>query len=45
MKVNFPESKTFWRGVWIGAVALGGLPLVMVTAAILNRTDRKYIEL
>ena len=43
MKIT--QSKTFWRAVWIAAVALGGIPLVKVAIEILNRTDKKYIEL
>lgn len=43
MKIT--QSKTFWRTVWIAAVALGGIPLVKVAIEILNRTDKKYIEL
>lgn len=43
MKIT--QSKTFWRAVWIAAVALGGIPLVKIAVEILNRTDNKYIEL
>lgn len=39
------ESKKFWRGVCIAAVALGGVPLVKIFFEVLNRKRKKYIEL
>lgn len=43
MKIT--QSKTFWRGLWLAAVAMGGIVLVKTAFEILNLTDKKYIDL
>lgn len=43
--MKLTQSKTFWRGLWLAAVALGGVALVKVAFEILNLTDKKYIDL
>lgn len=43
MKIT--KSRTFWRGLWLGAVALGGVALVKAAFEILNLNDKKYIDL
>lgn len=37
-------SKNFWRGLWIAAVALGGISLVKVALDILHLNSKKYID-
>ncbi len=37
-------KKTFWRAVWLAAVALGGISLVKVALEILNLNNKKYID-
>lgn len=37
-------SKNFWRGLWIVAVALGGVSLVKVALDILHLNSKKYID-
>ena len=37
--------KTFWRALWLAAVACGGVALVRVGLEILNReNNKKYIN-
>ncbi len=37
--------KTFWRALWLAAVACGGVALVRIGLEILNReNNRKYID-
>ncbi len=36
--------KKFWRAVWIAAVSLGGVALVRVALEVLNRENKKYID-
>ncbi len=36
--------KTFWRALWLAAVALGGVSLVRITLEILNRDNERYID-
>lgn len=43
--MKLTQSKTFWRGLWLIAVALGGVALVKVAFEILNLGDKKYIDL
>lgn len=43
--MKLTRSKTFWRGLWLVAVALGGVALVKVAFEILNLNYRKYIDL
>ena len=43
MKIT--QSKTFWRALWVAAVALGGIPLVKIAVEILNHKGTKYIEM
>lgn len=37
--------RTFWRALWLAAVAMGGVALVRVALEILNRENKKYIDL
>ena len=43
--MKLTQAKTFWRGLWLVAVAMGGVALVKVAFEILNLTDKKYIDL
>lgn len=43
--MKLTQSKTFWRGLWLAAVALGGVALVKVAFEILNLSYKKYIDL
>lgn len=37
--------KTFWRALWLAAVACGGVALVRIALEILNReNNKKYID-
>ncbi len=36
--------KTFWRALWLAAVALGGVSLVRISLEILNAENKKYID-
>lgn len=36
--------KTFWRALWLAAVAFGGVALVRVALEILNRDSKRYID-
>lgn len=36
--------KNFWRALWLAAVSLGGVALVRVALEILNRENKKYID-
>lgn len=36
--------KTLWRTLWLAAVAFGGVALVRIALEILNRDNKKYIE-
>lgn len=40
----FMMSKTFWRAVWLAAVALGGVSLVKISLEVLNLQHKKYID-
>lgn len=37
-------SKTFWRAVWLAAVALGGVSLVKLSLEVLDLQHKKYID-
>ena len=36
--------KTLWRALWLAAVAFGGVALVRIALEILNRDNKRYIE-
>lgn len=36
--------KKLWRGLWLAAVALGGVSLVRISLEILNAENKKYID-
>lgn len=36
--------KVFWRALWLAAVSMGGVALVRIALEILNRENKKYIE-
>ncbi len=36
--------KTFWRALWLAAVALGGVSLVRISLEIINLENKKYID-
>lgn len=37
-------KKIFWRGLWIAAVALGGISLVKFSLDVLHLNSKKYID-
>lgn len=37
--------KNIWRALWLAAVSLGGVALVRIAMEILNREQKKYIDL
>lgn len=37
-------KKTFWRGLWLAAVALGGVSLVKIALEILKIDSKRYID-
>lgn len=37
--------KNIWRVLWLAAVSLGGVALVRIAMEILNREQKKYIDL
>ncbi len=38
------KLKTFWRALWLAAVALGGVALVRIALEVLSAEDKKYID-
>ena len=37
--------KNVWRALWLAAVSLGGVALVGIAMEILNKEQKKYIDL